>query len=308
MAAGCGACCNKDTLARDFCVGGSVGGPLAERAGAEAGASAVTRNADGTIAVASPHGCAGTTELRLRCGLSKRLVDFAGRCEVSLAALLQGAFAVLLSQEVAQDDLLYATARSGRRSAPMDTDHMIGMLMVASPVRLQMPSDLSFRDLLLRVRELSVAVCPFEHTSIAVIRRLSTLPSRGPFTEVLFNFQPRTVITALSLQDPGWQTRDIELFERNGQALTLNIFGGEDIVLNAEWDGVRCSGGAGRRFVRRLAELLEEIAGVDPATAFNAVGYGEVVPLTTFAARLFAGLMGISGLGVLTFLFTSLTV
>jgi voltage-gated potassium channel len=40
----------------------------------------------------------------------------------------------------------------------------------------------------------------------------------------------------------------------------------------------------------------------------STVGYGEVVPLTTFAARLFAGLMGISGLGVLTFLFTSLTV
>lgn len=40
----------------------------------------------------------------------------------------------------------------------------------------------------------------------------------------------------------------------------------------------------------------------------STVGYGEVVPLHTFGARVFAGLMGISGLGVLTFLFTSLTV
>jgi voltage-gated potassium channel len=40
----------------------------------------------------------------------------------------------------------------------------------------------------------------------------------------------------------------------------------------------------------------------------STVGYGEGVPLTSFGAKVFAGLMSISGLGVLTFLFTSLTV
>lgn len=40
----------------------------------------------------------------------------------------------------------------------------------------------------------------------------------------------------------------------------------------------------------------------------STVGYGEMVPLQTFGARVFAGMMAISGLGVLTFLFTSLTV
>ncbi|WMW80196.1 NAD-binding protein [Undibacterium cyanobacteriorum] len=40
----------------------------------------------------------------------------------------------------------------------------------------------------------------------------------------------------------------------------------------------------------------------------STVGYGEGVPLTTFGAKIFAGVMSIAGLGVLTFLFTSLTV
>lgn len=40
----------------------------------------------------------------------------------------------------------------------------------------------------------------------------------------------------------------------------------------------------------------------------STVGYGEIVPLNTFGARLFAGSMSILGLGILTFLFTSLTV
>ena len=40
----------------------------------------------------------------------------------------------------------------------------------------------------------------------------------------------------------------------------------------------------------------------------STVGYGEIVPILTLGDRLFAGVMAISGLGVLTFLFTSLTV
>lgn len=40
----------------------------------------------------------------------------------------------------------------------------------------------------------------------------------------------------------------------------------------------------------------------------STVGYGEVVPLETFGARVFAGTMGIAGLGALTFLFTTLTI
>lgn len=40
----------------------------------------------------------------------------------------------------------------------------------------------------------------------------------------------------------------------------------------------------------------------------STVGYGEMVPITTMGARIFAGSMSIAGLGVLTFLFTSLTV
>jgi voltage-gated potassium channel len=38
------------------------------------------------------------------------------------------------------------------------------------------------------------------------------------------------------------------------------------------------------------------------------VGYSEVVPVTGFGGRLFTGLIALSGLGVMTFLFTSLTV
>ena len=40
----------------------------------------------------------------------------------------------------------------------------------------------------------------------------------------------------------------------------------------------------------------------------STVGYGEIVPLDTFAERMFAGTLAISGFGVITFLFTSLSV
>ena len=124
-------------------------------------------------------------------------------------------------QEVAQDDLLYATTRAGRRSPPMDTDRMVGVLMVASPVRLRMSRQLSFHDLLAQIRDFSVAVRPFEHMPISEIRRVSEVPSTRPFTEVLFNFQPHTATTALRILDSSWADREVELYDRTGQALTL---------------------------------------------------------------------------------------
>lgn len=39
----------------------------------------------------------------------------------------------------------------------------------------------------------------------------------------------------------------------------------------------------------------------------STVGYGETVPLDTFGERFFAGMLAIAGFGILTFLFTSLT-
>ena len=217
-------------------------------------------------------GTPGAAEVRVGPQLSQRLVDLARRCEVSVGELLQAAFAVLLSQETGQEHLLYATTRAGRRSPPMEAQRMVGMLMVASPMCLQLPTELSFGAVAARIRWVSRAARPFEHMPIATIRRVSELAPKGPFTEVLFNFQPLTVIAALRQQDEAWQTREIELFERNGQALTINVFGGEDIVLQAEWDGLRCTAGSGRRFVHRLADLLDEVAAADPEIAIGELG------------------------------------
>ncbi|HLW94975.1 MAG TPA: amino acid adenylation domain-containing protein, partial [Solirubrobacteraceae bacterium] len=126
----------------------------------------------------------------------------------------------------------------------------------------------------------------FEHMPISDIRRVSEVPSTRPFTEVLFNFQPHTATTALRLLDSSWADREVELYDRTGQALTLNIFGDEAILLQTAWDGVRCRASAGRRFVNHLAALLDELAESEPTIAIGDLGAMPATQLRVLSGEL----------------------
>ena len=77
----------------------------------------------------------GARSLQLSRPLSDALRAFAEAHDLTLATVLQGAFALVLGQETGLTDLVYGTTRAGRRSAPMPTDAMVGMLMATTPVR-----------------------------------------------------------------------------------------------------------------------------------------------------------------------------
>src|SRR5262249_10218217 len=76
-----------------------------------------------------------TIERRSDPELSDAVRAVAGAHDLTPASVLQGAYGLLLAQEADTDDLLYATTRAGRGSAPLDTRSMIGLLMVTALMR-----------------------------------------------------------------------------------------------------------------------------------------------------------------------------
>jgi amino acid adenylation domain-containing protein len=214
----------------------------------------------------------GGERLQLNVRLSDQLRDVAGQCGQSLATLLQAAFAVVLAQECGQEDLLFATTRAGRQSPPFDTTDMVGVLMVASPLRVRASAEDSLMDLVTRLHEWSMAVRPWEHTPLVEIRRASAVPPMRQLTEVLFNFLPRSAEGVLRELDAAWETREVTVILRTGAALTLTASGDASIGLEVLWDGASCTGAAGRRFLRRLDGVLNEIARTDATVALGELG------------------------------------
>ena len=182
---------------------------------------------------------ARTITRRLDADLSRALRDTASACRLTPATVLQGAFGLLLAQEADTDDLLYATTRAGRRSAPFDTEEMVGMLMVTSLVRLTTQPDEKVADWLTRMREVNRGIHDFEHVPLSELRRWCGLSHSGPIAETMFNFERASMNTLLRAADPAWERRDVYLIEQPEFPLTLDVLGDEEIEVTVLFDEVR---------------------------------------------------------------------
>jgi amino acid adenylation domain-containing protein len=209
---------------------------------------------------AGPPEASGIVSSRLDAPLSDALRAFADRHELTLATVLQGAFALVLAKEVGQTDLVYGTTRAGRRSAPVPTDDLVGLLMVTSPVRAQLDMAAPLVAWLRELRAWSLAVRPYEHVPLAEIQRVCGIAPPERLVQTLFAYENASMQTSLARADRAWSTREVDLLERLNYGLTLTLYGDERILVKAIYDGRETSSLTARRFLELFEALLGEIA------------------------------------------------
>ena len=201
-------------------------------------------------------GGGGSVLRTLDAELSQAVRDTAAAHELTPATILQGVYALLLSQEADSDDVLFATTRAGRRSAPFDTQGMVGLLMVTSPVRLHVQPQESVRKWFARVREFNVSVRDFEHAPLSDVRRWSEIPRPVPIAQTLFSYETASMNSLLRAADPAWERRDVQLIEQLDFPLTLEAFGDEQIVVRVLYDRTRVPDTEAERIGARYEELV----------------------------------------------------
>src|SRR5262249_24797446 len=112
-----------------------------------------------------------TIQRRLGVELSNAIREAAATHDLTPGTVLQGAFGLLLAQEADTDDLLYATTRAGRGSAPFDARSIVGLLMVTALVRLRLDPGEPVSRWFARVREFDRSMRDFEHVPLGDVRR-----------------------------------------------------------------------------------------------------------------------------------------
>jgi amino acid adenylation domain-containing protein len=202
--------------------------------------------------------------------LSCALRAMAATHELTEATILQGCYALLLAQEADSDDVLFASTREGRRSAPFDTRGMIGLLIVTSLVRLRVEPDEPLTRWLARLREFNVAVRDFEHVPLSELRRWSEIPRPAPIAETLFNYERASANSVLRAADPAWERRDVELLEQLDFPLTLKPYGDEQILVQLLYDEGRVPACEVERIANRYEELVRACVENSAATVASA--------------------------------------
>jgi amino acid adenylation domain-containing protein len=151
--------------------------------------------------LAVPNLRGATESFRLDESLTEALIHLSQRENVTLFMTLLAAFQVLLYRYTRQDDILVGTPIAGRDR--IEIEKLIGFFADTIVLRMRISDDLTFRDVLGRVRE--VALGAYSHQDLPFEKLVEALQperdlSRNPIFQVLFALHNTPVE---SLQLPG---------------------------------------------------------------------------------------------------------
>lgn len=178
---------------------------------------------------AEPDGyVSGATRRQLADGtLSATLERLARREQVTLAVVLQAAWALLLAREARQTDVLFSTVVSGRPPELSGIESMVGSLFQVLPVRVRLEPQESVGVWLRRLTREAAERQEFEFTSPLAIQRWSELPANTHYGEsTLFVFQKfsepapgqgdELELATWKHHQPGGSTLHLTLIPRDG--------------------------------------------------------------------------------------------
>ena len=201
----------------------------------------------------------GSDSLRLSRSQTAALEAFCARHAVTMNAVVQGAWAILLQRYSGDDDVVFGSTRACRRSALGGADGaeiIVGQFVHAVPVRVRFTSRMTVLDLVRDILRQHLAVRPFEHTSPLVIRKATGVPAGSRLFETIVTFEHSSTAAALKSLGGFWPNWDVLDRGRNGYAVTVFAYQEPELLLRMEWHGAWIADAVASRLLRQLARLL----------------------------------------------------
>jgi len=196
----------------------------------------------------------------LSTALTAGLRRLAGRGELTLNAVLQGAWALLLGRCTGDGDVVFGATRMCRGGGFAGAEGVVGLLSNTVPLRVRLDARRSVADFLDGVRSRWVRMRPHERVHPARIQEWSEVPSAVPLFQTAIGYQPETAHDALRRLGEAWGGRTFDLLQRVGTPLTVIAHGGPRISLEILYDPARFGGAAIRRMGEHLTHVLRAFA------------------------------------------------
>ncbi|MCW2246954.1 amino acid adenylation domain-containing protein/non-ribosomal peptide synthase protein (TIGR01720 family) [Azospirillum fermentarium] len=219
------------------------------------------------------------------------LTALAQRGRVTLGAIVQGAWALLLHHYTGQRDVVFGVTVSGRPPDLAGAETMVGMLINTVPARVTVDGDEPGLPWLQRLFARHLERDRFGATPLGDIVRASALPAGTDLFHSLVLFQ--NYPAAGELEADGLRLTGVRAYERTNFPLTLVCQPGPVLHLGLHYDPRRFAGSAVRRMLGHLRTLLAGLAaapeaplsahtllGRDERAVLVAAGRGPVLPVT----------------------------
>src|SRR5205807_2185850 len=172
--------------------------------------------------------------LRLGDDLSRRLEELARRRQVTMNAVVQGAWGLLLGRYSGQRDVVFGATVSGRSAAVKGIESLVGLFINTLPVRAQLAAGQQVDGYLKQLQQRQVEARQHEYSPLAKVQEWSDVARGVPLFEYILVFENFPMDSALRQREQmSLEISDVRnLLIRNSYPLTLRAIHLDELVLD----------------------------------------------------------------------------
>jgi amino acid adenylation domain-containing protein/non-ribosomal peptide synthase protein (TIGR01720 family) len=210
-------------------------------------------------------GAPGSQEQRI--WLSEKLtsdLQSLGRLHhLTLNTLMQGAWALLLSQYSGTNDVVFGSVVSGRPVGLAHADSMVGLCMNTLPVRVLIQPQTPLLPWLQALQLELIEARRYEYSPLSQIQKCSDVPGGQPLFESLLAFENYPFASSLDETHGSIEVQDLQILEQVSYPLTITVVPARRLSLRLSYDSQRFDSATITRMAGQYQALLEAI-GANP--------------------------------------------
>ena len=193
-----------------------------------------------------------------------RLEELARTHQVTLNAVAQGAWGILLSRYNGDRDVVFGATVAGRSAGVPGIEGIVGLFINTLPVRAQLRDDESVIDYLKRLQQRQVEARDFEYTPLVKVQGWSEVPAATPLFESILVFENYPVDAALQQQiGATMKMDDVQVFNVTNYPLSLRVTPAKEMAIDLTYRRQIYDDKTAERLLGHLIALLEQI-GAEP--------------------------------------------
>ncbi len=201
--------------------------------------------------------------------IAARVREVGAHSGATLFMTMAAVFAVVLHGDAGTDDVVFSTPVSGRTRP--EFDDLIGCFYDSVLLRVALQDDLTFAELLQRVRDETLSALAHQHTEIgAVLDKVGTT-----FDRVKFAVQDRSSLRLDRRIAPWFDTRSVRIDSAESTRRDLHFHAwdiGDELRLQVRYSPTSFDKSSARRFVDRYATILQSVVDAPWSTVGSLVG------------------------------------
>lgn len=207
---------------------------------------------------ATPRAPRRTLRRTLDHALYLNLEETARRWGCTLAVLMQGAWAWLLSRHCDQRDVVFGSTVSCRPAELSGVEHIVGLMINTLPVRCRVDDGMPLASWLQALQENLVETRQHQHHPLADIQHLGPLAHDTPLFDHLLVFENYPTSIALEAQQERGCIRveGFRGFDETNYTWTLGIVPGPSLLLDVSFDPGRLDPWLAQRLLARFENVL----------------------------------------------------